>query len=95
MAETKKPVPVKTGTSNNSTAEKAPESAADKFRRLANKRVPKAIKVLNNIRGLGNSRQYESTEEQRVKIINALRDALKSVETALTGTKETKTEWTL
>jgi hypothetical protein len=68
-----------------STAPKAPrksrepvpanESKADKFKRLAGKRVNKA---LNGIRGIGNlgGGGYESTAEQREKIEKALNDAL-------------------
>jgi hypothetical protein len=53
----------------------ANESKADKFKRLAGKRVNKA---LNGIRGIGNlgGGGYESTAEQREKIEKALNDAL-------------------
>lgn len=71
------------------------ESKADKFRRLANKRVPAAIKRLLHVANLGNSAQYESTPEQRQRIDDALSDALQRVRQSFDNEKPTTTGWSL
>lgn len=50
----------------------ADETKAQRFVRLANARVTKALDAIANIGGLANPANYESTEEQRQKIINAI-----------------------
>lgn len=60
------------------------ESKADRFRRLANMRVPKALKaitVIGNLSGSG----YESTKEQREAITSALGKAVESLKQKLDG----------
>ncbi len=49
-----------------------PETKADKFKRLANGRVPKALTAIAAIRGIANKTNYEYTDEQTVKIMAAL-----------------------
>ena len=49
------------------------ESKADKFKRLANHRVPVAIKRLNQIASLANRAQYEWTADQAELITSTLR----------------------
>ncbi len=66
---------------NSSTAD---ETKADKFVRLAKARMGKALKAISQLEALGGS-GYESTEEQRAKMVKALRDAVGSVETSLAG----------
>ena len=56
----------------------AGESKADKFRRLAKKRVPAALAKIRLIGNLGGS-GYEYTPEQVAKIETALKEASASV----------------
>jgi hypothetical protein len=51
---------------------KVEETKADKFKRLANSRVPKALAAIANIRGIANKANYEYTPEQTAKIMGAL-----------------------
>ena len=60
------------------------ESKADKFRRLAKKRVPKAIKALSSIENLAN---YEYTNDQAAKVLEALGGALNRVSIAFSTEK--------
>lgn len=55
------------------------ETKADKFRRLANMRVSKVLSGIKNIGNLAGP-GYESTIEQRTKIIEALNTAVDDVE---------------
>ena len=50
-----------------------------KFRRLANVRVPKALKALENVGNLGNRLVYAYTDEQRTKLFDAFDNAVKSL----------------
>lgn len=70
------------------------ETKSAKFLRLANARMPGALKRIGHIANLGGP-GYESTEEQRAKIVKALRDAVDMVETKLNGTKSTTTPFAL
>lgn len=60
-----------------------------RFKRIAEMRVPRAVKA---IRGLGNlaGAGYMHTEEQAEKILTVLTDAVKFVESRLIGGKETE-----
>lgn len=71
------------------TRARAPEneSKADKFKRLANHRVPRAIKLMAAIGALGNRAQYEHTEDQRGAIFNALEKAYQNMVSRLVGNK--------
>lgn len=53
-------------------AEKAPETKGEKFVRLANGRVPKALTAIAAIRGIANKTNYDYTDEQAGKIMAAL-----------------------
>jgi len=57
-----------------------------RFLRIANKRIPKALKMIEGIEGLGKA-SYTRTEEQNKAIVKALQDAVERVELALTGGK--------
>ncbi len=57
------------------------ETKNEKFRRLAVKRMKKALMVLNTIINLS-SNQYESSVEEQTKIINALRLKVLDIENA-------------
>ena len=61
---------------------KPTELKTDRFQRLALSRVSRALKVIYNIGNLGGP-GYESSQEQRDKIINALTEAVTSVDTRL------------
>lgn len=63
----------------------ANETKAQKFRRLANYRVPKALKALAAVENLGSRSQYEMTEQQADKIIEALGVACQRVFARLKG----------
>ena len=69
------------------------ESKGDKFRRLANRRVPRAVKALDAVRNLANVSQYEYTPEQRAAVISALSDALAAVRIAFEGRKDASATW--
>jgi hypothetical protein len=71
------------------------ENKADKFRRLANKRVPAAVKRLLQVANLGNRAQYESTPEQRSKILKALNDANERVFQSFANEKPAVSGWSL
>lgn len=74
----------------------ANESKGDKFRRLAKMRVPGALAKIANVGKLAGS-GYESTEEQRKKIVADMRAAVDAVEAAFNrpaaGTKKGAVEY--
>jgi len=72
----------KSTTTKPATETKTDETKAQKFVRLAQARVSKAVKAVYNIGNLGGA-GYESTQEQRDKIIKALTDATESVRVRL------------
>lgn len=61
------------------------ETKAERFGRLAVRRVNDAVKRISRVANLANRSSYEYTDEQSGKIIFALRDALNSVEDAFAG----------
>ena len=61
------------------------ESRADKFRRLASRRVSKALNMLRQVKALANKRQYDYTKEQADKIVDALNDAVAKIHDAYHG----------
>ncbi len=54
------------------------ESDREKFVRLANKRVPNAIKAIQLVANLSNRSNYDYTDEDASKIVRALQDELNS-----------------
>jgi hypothetical protein len=74
---------------------KPAESKADRFRRLANKRVPAAVKRIGHVANLANRNQYEYTDEQRDKILTAIKDAVARLTTAFSGSKAESNGWSL
>ena len=66
---------------------KPPESKADRFRRLANRRVPNALKALGYVENLANAASYQYTDEQRDKIVTALDATVKRIKERFSGTK--------
>ena len=61
------------------------ENKQQRFQRLAMNRVNKAIKSLELIGNLGNKSLYESTQDERKKIIKAINDAVAQMKIDLDG----------
>lgn len=72
-----------------------PESKADKFRRLATRRVGKALKVISYLVPLANSRQYDYTPEQAETIVKALQERVDRVRKAFISNVPAEDEFTL
>jgi len=83
-----------TTTIPGTTETKKKETKAEKFVRLAQSRVSKAVRVIYNIGNLGGT-GYESTQEQRDKIITALNQAIESVSNRLNKETVKPTGFTL
>lgn len=66
-----------------------------KFKELAEIRVNRALNDLKLIGNLGNKFRYTSTPDQRKKIINSIKVAVKDMENNLTNQTEEKTKWKL
>ena len=67
----------------------------EKFKELAEIRVNRALNDLKLIGNLGNKFRYTSTPDQRKKIINSIKAAVKDMENNLTNQTEEKTKWKL
>lgn len=65
------------------------ETKAERFVRLAQQRATKALKAIQQIANLGGA-AYESTPEQREKLIGALSAAVKTATDKLNKTPEQK-----
>jgi ABC-type Fe3+-hydroxamate transport system substrate-binding protein len=61
------------------------ENKKQRFQRLAMNRVNKAIKSIELIGNLGNKSLYESTSDERKKIIKAINDSVAQMKTDLDG----------
>lgn len=70
------------------------ETKAQKFVRLGNKRVPKALKAIKQIAQLGGN-GYESSPEQRAKIVTALESEVKAVKDIFAGQRPKAEAFTL
>lgn len=73
----------------------AAESKQDRFRRLANRRVTKALSVLNHVRALTNKNQYEYTQEQGAKIVQALLTQVGLIRAGFEGAAKEKQAFTV
>lgn len=62
-----------------------------KFRRLANHRVPRALKAISAIAHLANRSQYEYTDEQVEVILEALLKSVQTVQNKFKGNKDNGT----
>lgn len=67
----------------------------EKFKELAEIRVNRALNDIKLIGNLGNKFRYSSTPEQRKKIINAIKSAVKDMESSLNNQSEEKAKWKL
>lgn len=65
--------------------EKLPETKAQKFRRLAQRRVTKALKAIAALKALSNRRQYERTDTQTEALMNVMYDAWISLKSSYDG----------
>jgi hypothetical protein len=63
------------------------ETPENRFRRLAMRRVPTALKHIGYVTNLAKGSAYRSTPEQRAKIILAFRQAMAGLESAFRGEK--------
>lgn len=61
------------------------ENKQQRFQRLAMNRVNKAIKSIELIGNLGNKSLYESTQDERKKIIKAISDSVAQMKIDLDG----------
>lgn len=61
------------------------ENKQQRFQRLAMNRVNKTIKSIELIGNLGNRSLYESTQDERKKIIKAINDAVAQMKIDLDG----------
>lgn len=61
------------------------ENKQQRFQRLAMNRVNKAIKSIELIGNLGNKSLYESTQDERKKIIKAINDSVTQMKIDLDG----------
>ena len=84
----------KKNNASSTTATETTESKQQKFVRLATARVSKAVKTIYNIGNLGGA-GYESTTEQREKIMTALNDAVETVRTRLNKEQSKPTGFSL
>lgn len=71
------------------------ETKASKFRRLANKRVPKAIRMIRYIENLANTATYQYTPEQVSKVVDSLETAVKAVRNAFDHSKGSDTTFSV
>jgi len=86
--------PKKTASNATPAADKPAETKAAKFARLGMARVPRAVKAITNIGNLAGS-GYESTTEQREKIITTLEAAVAAVKARFSGTADKGPAFTL
>ncbi len=64
------------------------ESKSDRFIRLGQKRVPRAIKAIAVCRNLASRSQYEYTAEQAKKIVDALTAEVSALRQAFEGRQD-------
>ena len=71
----------------NVSAEKAEETKAEKFIRLGEYRINKAIDAIGRIENLSNRSAYDYTEEQVEAMFSVLESKVAEVKTKFTATK--------
>lgn len=97
--ETHSGVPTVPGTpltppSNGSaTADSGVEPKDRKFRRLRDRRVPKALKVLAQVSNLASRQSYQYTGEEAAEIIDTFERAVKVMRDQFTGAAVVATGW--
>ena len=68
---------------------------SEKFKRLAESRVNRAINMIRLIANLGNKAHYDYTSEQARKIVNALQSEVSNVKIKFNSKKRGTEEFTL
>ena len=63
----------------------------ERFKRLAEKRVNKAITAIRSVENLSNKRNYSYNVDQATQIISAIRNSLEQLENSFGGAAEDKT----
>jgi hypothetical protein len=81
--------------SNGVSPNKQSEPKDVRFRRLAQRRVNKALAAIANVARLGNKAQYTWTPEQAAKIVSALGDAVYDVDSRFSGAAKSSAGFTL
>lgn len=72
------------------------ETPTAKFVRLINQRMPKALRLLQRIANLGNTRQYEYTRDEADRIVAALSGGVQQVADAFSGDRSNEgRRWSL
>lgn len=66
------------------------ESKNDKFKRLANKRVPAAIDKLELVKNLANTNNYDYTKKETDEIIKVLNKSINEIKQAFNNKRESK-----
>lgn len=69
---------------------KTPETKAEKFRRLALARLPKAVSAIKQLRRLANQSQYEYTTEQADKLVAYILNEVALLESSFNSKKVTE-----
>ena len=64
------------------------ESKNEKFKRLANKRVPAAIEKLELIKNLANTNNYDYSKKETDEIIKVLNKSINEIKHAFNNKKE-------
>lgn len=67
----------------------------ENFKRVFEKRVSRILFLIDSLETINNTSFYLSTEEERAKIINALKDSVKNLETKLKKGRKTKANFNL
>ena len=67
----------------------------ERFQRLAPKRTNRALKALDRVSQMSNTGAYRYSDDEARKIVDALRQAVDSVEAAFSRQVEADTEFTL
>lgn len=71
------------------------ESKADRFLRLANRRVPRALKAIQHVANLASKQSYDYTPEQAGKLCGALAYALADLRRRFEGGSGAVETWQL
>ena len=67
---------------SDSFSDKKIETKNDKFKRLATDRVNRAIELIRRVENLSNTNNYDYSDEDTRKIINALEDAIRQLKSS-------------
>ena len=87
---------VKNGKVKREPAEVRPKEGKDvKFRRLALRRVPVALKRIRHVANLSNRTQYQYTEAQAAKIVDTIKAEVRKLEMMFSGVKTSEASFEL